>query len=158
MQRKTPDRTCPESAGCPTFRRDRSDGYLPTWSNFCVSPPFRNRPTDDEGAFGPDFERTREEGVVGGYEKRDLITERFIPEEERKVRRVSKPLHRNLGPLYNFFQKVKKAAGASGILTRKRQRPTPGVLRSFNSPERLFRTTDSTGGYHWPHNQQREKL
>lgn len=43
---------------------------------------------DEKDIFESDFESTDEEEEAGGEEERDSIAERYIQEEERKMRRV----------------------------------------------------------------------
>ena len=45
-------------------------------------------PSDENDVFGSDFESTDEDEEAGGDEERDSIAERYIQEEERKIRRV----------------------------------------------------------------------
>jgi len=48
----------------------------------------RSLPTDEKDVFGSDFESTEDEEEAGGDEERDSIAERYIQEEERRMRRV----------------------------------------------------------------------
>jgi hypothetical protein len=43
---------------------------------------------DENDVFESDFESTDEEGQAGGDEEQESIAERYIQEEERKIRRV----------------------------------------------------------------------
>jgi hypothetical protein len=54
----------------------------------------RSHPLDEKDVFESDFESTDEEGEAGGDEERDSVAERYIQEEERKMKRVRIPKHR----------------------------------------------------------------
>ena len=49
--------------------------------------------TDEKDAFESDFESTDEEEEAGGDGERDSIAERYIQEEERRMRRVRTSKH-----------------------------------------------------------------
>jgi hypothetical protein len=53
----------------------------------------RSHPPDEKDVFESDFESTDEEGEAGGDEERDSVAERYIQEEERKMKRVCLPKH-----------------------------------------------------------------
>jgi len=69
-------------------------------------------PPDEKGVFESDFEGTDEEEEAGGDEERDSIAERYIQEEERKMRvRISKKNYslRNLTMITTVLRKRKRS-------------------------------------------------